>query len=135
MRVSRRQALAVAIAITASVAALIAAALLVSRGKASEIGRDAAIVTAMSLVPDSSATATGARSCRLREFDPRTNDDPQRTVWAVFFSGSFPPASCGPPPPPEHPCTPPVTSMMVVLNRIDGSFLFGEAPVPDTVMR
>lgn len=51
-----------------------------------------------------------------------------RMVWAITFSGTFPPASCGPPPPPgEQPhCPPPNHTETVVIDYFSGEFIMAE---------
>lgn len=55
---------------------------------------------------------------------------PNRRVWAVLLSGTFPPASCGPPAPrgTHHSCPSPEHTAHVVLDYHTGKFLTGSVP-------
>jgi hypothetical protein len=79
---------------------------------------------------------TVARRGQLREFRDGASDaaaPPNRWVWAVVLSGSFPPASCGPAPHPgqlRHYCPRPVHSALVVIDYVSGDFVMTSEPSP-----
>jgi hypothetical protein len=47
----------------------------------------------------------------------------QRMVWAVSFSGTFPPASCGPVTSQPHQCPPPDHTVTVIVDYVSGAFI------------
>src|SRR5690349_17190467 len=54
---------------------------------------------------------------------------PYHLVWAVTFSGTFAPASCGPFVPGKAPqCPPPNHTETVVLDYFDGTFIMAHSP-------
>lgn len=52
-------------------------------------------------------------------------------VWAVRLSGSFEPPSCGPVTAVPHPCPPPATSALVLIDASTGAYVQGTMPAPD----
>lgn len=104
-------------------------------GSSSALGRDAAIAAARSGVPERE-TITGVISVKagqFSDFDTHATDvisPPTRRVWAVAFRGSFS-VSCGParPTPDALPaCPPPATTMLVIIDERDGTFIEGMTP-------
>lgn len=99
------------------------------------LGRGEAIEAARGAAPgrDAITGVISAKSGRFSDFDVGSTDavsSAGRQVWAVTFSGSFQ-ASCGPAPlTPEaqKECPPPATTMLVIIDRADGTFIEALAP-------
>lgn len=51
-------------------------------------------------------------------------------VWALLLSGSFRPPSCGPMTATPHPCPPPATSALILIDARTGAFIEGMMPAP-----
>lgn len=118
-----------AILALASVALLLVAC----GGESHGLGRSEAIAAARRAAPDTISGVISARSGRFSDFDERSTDAVSsggRQVWAVTFSGDFQ-RSCGPAPlTPEaqKECPPPATTMLVIIDRADGTFVEALAP-------
>jgi hypothetical protein len=99
------------------------------------LGRSEAIDAARRVAPshDTITGVSSAKSGQFSEFDDSATDAVSsggRQVWAVTFSGSFQ-GSCGPSPlTPEarKECPPPATTMLVIIDRADGTFIEALAP-------
>jgi len=57
--------------------------------------------------------------------------DSNTPVWAVRLSGSFEPPSCGPITAVPHPCPPPATSALILIDASTGAYVQGTMPAPD----
>jgi len=99
------------------------------------ISSSEAIAAAQRQLPEvRAADLLGVRAGRFDDFWYPGSEDfaapRDRRVWAVAFRGQFF-GNCGPAPFPgmEAHCPPPNTSIMVILDYRDGSFIEGASPV------
>jgi hypothetical protein len=80
------------------------------------------------------ARVTIARPAHFSEFANGSQTvAPDRWVWAFSFTGTFPPASCGPMP--IQPgqtvkCPPPQHSELVLIDYFNGDFISASVPSP-----
>jgi hypothetical protein len=90
------------------------------------LSRDRAIDMASRQVHSTSPTQISfANAGPLLMFGTDVSSSPSRLVWAVNFSGTFPPSSCGPYIPNAKPhCPPPNHHELVVLDYFDGTFIY-----------
>jgi hypothetical protein len=95
----------------------------ISRQKAVALARVRA--QQVSSTPVSLVRAASGPSGAFQTGTPR----PHRMVWAVTFSGTFTPPSCGPAGLPPHTCPLSVHTVRIFLDAGSGAFIFGEYPV------
>ena len=78
----------------------------------------------VSSTPVSLVRAASGPSGAFQTGTPR----PQRMVWAVTFSGTFTPPSCGPAGSPPHTCPLSVHTVRIFVDAASGAFIFGQYP-------
>ena len=99
------------------------------------LARDAAIEAARAAAPggDTITSVISATPGRFDDFDEGSTEaisPPDRRVWAVAFRGAFA-GSCGRAPltPEAHAqCPPPATTILVIIDRNDGTFIEATSP-------
>jgi len=94
------------------------------------ISADQARATALR---EASGTDVMVVSTELSTYGAKANGsivDPKTVVWAVKLSGTFPPASCGALRASPHPCPPPASSELILIDAATGAFIQGEVPAP-----
>jgi hypothetical protein len=82
---------------------------------------------------EASGTDVKVVSTELSTYGAKANGsivDPKTVVWAVKLSGTFPPASCGALRASPHPCPPPASSELILIDATTGAFIQGEVPAP-----
>ena len=90
-----------------------------------------ALANAYSTTP---AQVTIARPAHFSEFANGSQTvAPDKWVWAVSITGTFPPASCGPKPIQpgrQASCPPPQHSELVLIDYFNGDFISASVPSP-----